>query len=71
MTYSDEGTIKCILDPRNATLTTKLPSTSTSQTNGYISGAGIKYARYGYATTIAELVTAVRGNNVTALGTPL
>ena len=71
VTYSDEGTIQCILDPLNATLSSKLSSTSTNQTNGYFSGAGINYARYSYTTSISGLVAAVRANNVSVLGTPI
>lgn len=71
VTFSDEGSIQCILDPKSTTLSTKLSSTSSSQTNGYVSGAGINYARYSYSTNIAGLVTAVRAKDTTTLGTPL
>jgi hypothetical protein len=71
VSYSDEGNIQCILAAKNDTLSTKLSTSSLNQTNGYLSGAGIRYARYSYTTSLSGLVSAVRTNNITALGTPL
>lgn len=47
-----------------------LTTTSGSQTNGYLSGAGITYARYAYSGSMSSFITAVRTNNVSVLGTP-
>lgn len=71
VSYSDEGNIQCILAAKNNTLSTKLTSNSSNQTNGYFSGAGIRYARYNYTDNFDNFVTAVRSNNLTTLGQPL
>lgn len=70
VTYSDEGTIKCTLAPKDPALSSRLVSNSTNQNKPYFSGAGLNYARYKFTTSIAALVNAVRSNNASTLGVP-
>jgi hypothetical protein len=72
VSFSSNEQIVCTIAPQDVTKTAKLATNSTSQQNGYLSGAGVKYARYkaiSTINTIDKLVTAVRSSNNTALGT--
>ena len=73
VTYSTNEEIGCIVAPRDTTLSSKLSTNSTSQQNGYFSGAGLQYARYSVTNPINNIngfVSALRNSNTTALGTP-
>lgn len=70
VTYTDEGSLRCTLAPRGISVSSLLTTTSGSQTKGYLSGAGITYARYTYSGSLSSFITAVRSNNVSALGAP-
>ncbi len=72
VTSSSENTITCTLDKYDSTKTAKLTTTSSSQQNGYFSGAGLKYTRYGAlaSNSMDDFVDAVRISNATFLGTP-
>jgi len=73
VTYSTNEEIGCIVAPRDPSLTSKQLTNSTSQQNGYFSGAGLQYARYTVTTpinNIKDFATTVRSSNKTALGNP-
>jgi hypothetical protein len=58
---------------KDAAKTSLLSSNASSQVSGYFSGAGLTYSRYTMTSaidTMNEFVTAVRGSNSSALGTP-
>jgi hypothetical protein len=69
---SSDQTISCTLSPRNYSLSSKLPTNSTNQTNGYFSGVGLNYARYSVSGSMntTTFATAVRSSNTVTLGNP-
>lgn len=72
VTSSSNYEIKCTLAAKGSS-SSKLSTNSSSQVNGYFSGAGLKYARYAVTSsidTLSKFVTAVRAANTAALGTP-
>lgn len=73
VSFSSNEQIVCTIAPQDVTKSVKLAAVnSTSQLNGYFSGAGVKYARYkaiSTINTIDEIVAAVRSSNNAALGT--
>ena len=74
MTESSNNQIKCMLTKKNTSSSDQLSTNSSSQQNGYFGGAGLKYARYSYSSSInsiSKFVDAIRTANTTALGTPL
>lgn len=72
VTAASDNTISCTVAPYNAARTALLSTTASTQKNGYFSGAGLKYARYGVSgsTSMDQFVAAVRGEDTTILGTP-
>ena len=74
VTSSSNHEIKCTLAEKNPSLSSLLTTNATNQTGGFLSGAGLRYARYSRVTainTIAKFVEAVRTVNSSALGPPL
>lgn len=73
VTSSSENTISCTINNRDSSKTSKLSTTSSSQQQGYFSGAGLKYTRYGAigSTSLTDFAQAVRIGNTTYLGDPL
>ena len=72
VTSADNYQIKCTLAAKGPS-TSLLSTNSSSQSNGYFSGAGLKYARYTRSSsidTLAKFTTAVRTGDTAALGTP-
>jgi hypothetical protein len=66
VTSSTENQIQCTVAPRNTSLSSLLSATNSSaQTNGYFSGSGLKYARYGVSgsATMDSFVAAIRAND--------
>lgn len=72
VTAASENTISCTVAPYNAARTALLSTTASTQKNGYFSGSGLKYARYGVSssTSMDQFVAAVRSEDTTILGTP-
>jgi hypothetical protein len=73
VTAVSSGQISCTLAPQDPSLTTLYYTTSTSQKNGYPSGAGLQYNRYNFTNyrSLPSFVTASQNSNVTFLGIPL
>lgn len=70
VTYTDQGSLKCTLAQRDVNVSSLLATTSNTQTNGYVSGAGITYARYTFNGQMNVFVDAVRTKKSAVLGTP-
>ncbi len=66
-----QSQIVCILAAKNSSLSSRLPTNSSNQTQGYFSGGGLSYARYSIpsTSTIDNLTNAVRSDNKTFLKT--
>jgi len=74
VTSANNNEIKCTLGSKSSSLTSLLSTNSSSQANGYFSGAGLKYARYTYSSsinTLTKFTTAVRAGDTATLGTPV
>jgi hypothetical protein len=73
ITSATSNELKCTLAAKGSG-SSKLATNSTSQMNGYFSGAGLNYARYTVVTainTMDKLVAAVRTSNTISLGVPV
>lgn len=70
VTEASQGSLKCTLGPKDTTKSSLLSTNSTSQANGYFSGAGATYVRYSFSDSLSKFITAIRSNNSTYLGTP-
>lgn len=69
VTESSNNQLKCTLDPKNTSSSSQLATNSSAgQQNGYFSGAGVKYVRYGMNSAINNMqkfVNAIRTANTT------
>lgn len=61
ITYASNGQLNCILATKTAS-STLLATNSSNQTNGFLGGAGVQYARYTRKSfsNINTFITAVR-----------
>jgi hypothetical protein len=74
VTSASSDQIKCTLSPKNSSVSSQLPTNSSSQLSGFSSGAGLKYARYAVTSsinTVDKFMTAVRASDTASLGTPV